>query len=810
MPDLFVTELRYAFRVLRRRPSLTATAVTTIALAIAGVSTIVGIIDALYFRVPAQVRASEQIVRVYFTQDDPSGVASISDVGSYGQYRALRDNVRAFSSLAAVVSRPLSLGLGTAAQEVSASIVSASYFPLLGVSAAFGRVFTDAEDRERSHVAVISHALWLTRFGRDSAVIGRTIDVGRSTYTVIGITPAGFTGIGLEPTALWLPLNTAASEAGYSLQCTGCYWLGMVGRLGPAVTLARAAAEGTSSLRGTKSDGTAATGVVLGAIQEARGPSASQEARVSMWIGAAAFLLLLIACGNVACLLLARALERDREMAVRLALGSPRLALGRQLLLEGLLLALGGGAAGLLLSFQIAPLLGRYLLPAGAEVELVEPRILGFTTSLVLVTTILISVAPVLRVARTDLQLVLNTADRGRTARRSTERAALLVGQVAVALTLLVASGLFVRSFLNVTALPLGFEPDHLVAATADLQTLGYSKADIDLLYGRMQERVTRLSGVTQAALAIGSPFRVSMAIPIDVPGSPDSLLVGRMGAAYFQAVTTGYFQTLGTRVLRGRGFEAGDVRGAPLVAVVNRTMGRWVWQGEDPLGKCIKLSVGACRTIVGVVDDVRRNSLVESPTMQYYVPLAQADSLVQLPVTALLVRTAGSPEAMIQPLRRAIQGVSPTLPFVDVVSSKDLFDWQLRPRRLAALVVSLFGALAAILAAVGLYGALVYAVTRRTRELGIRMALGAPRWSLVGLVVREGLWITIAGAALGVIGGLVLGRLVSSQLYAVAPDDSAVLLGSAGLLLIVAFVASFAPARRATRVDPLGILAGD
>lgn len=811
MFDFLAKDLSYTLRVLRRRPSLTVTAVMTLAFATAGASMIVGIVDALFFRAPAQVRAPNEVVRLYLTQDDPSGAASVSSVGNYPQYVSLRRGVRAFSEVAGVSSQPLSVGRGADAEELIASLVTASYFPLLGVRPAVGRLFTETDERDESRVAIISDGLWRRRFVADPGVLGRTISIGQESYSIVGVAPPGFGGISLEHADLWLPLRSAVAETGASLECTGCYWLGIIGRLQSGVSPARAASEATASIRHAAArEMSAASGVMVGPIQEARGPNGSREARVTLWISAIALLLLLIACGNVASLLLARTLERQGEIAVRLALGAERRQLVRQLALEGLVLSLGGCVAGLLLAQEATPVLASYLLPTGVSEPLIDSRVLGFSAALALLITVLISVAPALRVARTELVLTLNSADRARTSRRSRERAAILVGQVAVALVLLVGAGLFIESFRRVAALPLGFEPDHLIAANADFQALGYRKADIDLLYRRIQTQVKRLPGIANAALAIGSPFRVSMAIPLDVPGVPDSMLTGQMGAAYFQAVSPEYFATLGTRVLRGRAFLDSDVRGAPLVALVNRTMGQWLWRGGDPLGRCIKLSVGSCRTVIGVVEEVRRYSLTEPPTMQYYVPLAQADSLVKLSVTAMLVRTTGRPETTIQPLRRMIQRVSPTLPYFSVMPAADLFDWELRPRRLGALVVSLFGGLAAVMAAVGLYGALVYSVTQRTRELGIRSALGASRFSIVALVMREGFTMIVLGILLGAIAILLLYRVVASRLPEIASGDSTVLLGAAALLALIGVVASVAPARRATRVDPIRALTHD
>ena len=324
-----------------------------------------------------------------------------------------------------------------------------------------------------------------------------------------------------------------------------------------------------------------------------------------------------------------------------------------------------------------------------------------------------------------------------------------------------------------------------------------------------MRERVQQLPGVASASLAIGSPFWNSLAVSLEVPGIDDSLLESKEGGPYIGVVTPDYFATLGAQIRRGRGFTTLDGRGAPPVVVVNEVMARRLWPGENALGKCIKIGgspkkAAPCSAIVGVVEEVRRNTITEGATMQYYVPFAQTDTTFFLPVTALLVRTVGSSAAMVGAVRREIQAVSPDLPYATVSPMKQLFDWQLRPWRLGSALFGLFGALALVLAAVGLYGVLVYVVSQRTQEMGIRIALGARQRDVLALVVRQGLVIAVLGVAVGAVTALVAGRALASLLYGIAPTNLAVLGVAAGVLLAVAALASYLPARRATKVDPM------
>jgi predicted permease len=803
---------RQALRTLFRQPSLTIAAIATIALGIGGAGTLYGIVDRLFFRVPAHVRSPEQVVRVYVTEDVPGFGRSTEAVADYGTYTALRDHVRGFASVAAFTSREMVVRRDTEARPVPAAMVTASFFPLLGVRTALGRFFTENEDHAQVHVAVLSHELWRSWFAGDSSILGRIVTVGNSAYSVIGVAPAGFTGVGLERVDLWLPLGAAAPENGLSLECDGCYWLSSIGRLRPGATPGRVASEVTGVLRqSASSDVRRVTKfVTLGPIQEARGPAASPEARVSTWMGAMSLLVLLIGSANVANLLLARALERRREIALRLALGARRWRVLLQLATEGWLLAMLGGAVGLLLTFAAMPVLERYLLPRDVASHGVDARIIGFTAAATALTAVLVSMVPAVRAGGTNLIAALTSGDRGRDFRRSVPRTALLVGQVALALVLVSGAGLFVLSFRNVASLPLGFDPEHLISITADPEQLGYGTDGIDGALEQIRQRVERISGVANASLAIGSPFRVSMAIGIDVPGVDHGRLSGQMGAAYFQAVSPEYFSTLGTAVLRGRAFLPGDIRGAQKVAVVNQTMGQWVWSGEEPIGKCIVLMDGDCRKIVGVVEDVRRNSLLEPPTMQYYVPLTQLPAGFNLPVTALLIRTAGPANALLASVRREVHAVSIGFPQVSVVSARDLFDWQLRPRRLGALVFSLFGGLALLMAAVGIYGVLAYMVAQRTREIAIRAALGAPRRAVLSLVVRDSLLIAAVGILLGTVAALFSGRFIASLLHGISPSNISVLVGSAATLLAISLLASYVPARRATHVAPITALRSD
>ena len=806
-------DLRYALRTLLRSPGLTIAAVVTLGLGIGANATMFGIVDRLCFQAPPQVLDPGRVVRVYVTQGTPPFGPFTGVVANYPKYADLRDHANGFASLAAFSSASMSLGRGSDAQQVTAGVTTASLFSMLGVRPALGRFFSGDEDLEGrgAHVAVLGEEFWRRHFGADSSVLGKTLPLARGLYTVVGVAPAGFTGVDWQAVDVWVPISTAAPELGHDLACKGCYWLTTVGRLRPGVTAAQVASEATVVYRhgGVSEPRDSTATVTLGPIQAARGPNLSTNAKLSLWLCAVAAIVLLIACANVANLLLARSVQRRREVAIRLALGATRTRLVRQLFTESLVLAALGGGGALLVLLWSGPVLGAYLLPEGANGIPLNSSALIFTAGAVLLTAMLAGMLPAIQASTPDLTDALKSGTREGTFQRSTARSALLVSQVALTLVLLVGAGLFISSLRNVVAIPLGFDADRLLAASVALQQLGYKKPDVNAVYERMRERVQRLPGVASASLAIGSPFWTSLAVSLEIPGIDDSLLRSKEGGPYIGVVTPDYFATLGAQVGRGRGFTALDGRGAPPVAVVNEAMARRLWPAESPLGKCIRIGgspkkAAPCSAIVGVVEEVRRNTITEGPTMQYYVPFAQTDTTFFLPVTALLVRTVGPSDAMVGAVRREIQAVSPDLPYANVSPMKQLFAWQLRPWRLGSALFGLFGALALLLAAVGLYGVLVYVVSQRTQEMGIRIALGARQRDVLALVVRQGLVVALIGIAVGAVTALVAGRALASLLYGVSPSNVPVLGLAASVLLAVAFVASYLPARRATRVDPM------
>jgi predicted permease len=806
--ETLLQDFRYARRSLARSPALSLAAVLTLGLGIGANTAMFGVVDQLFFRPPAHVVKPGRVVRLYVTTTTPPFGTSTSGLGTFARYQDFHDHARSFSAVAAF-GRPdkFSLGVGESAQRVTGEMVTASFFPLLGVRPVLGRFFSPEEDRagRGDRVAVLSSEFWKRHFDAQRTVLGTTLHLGRSVYTVIGVAPAGFAGIGFEVPDVWLPMSVTAPETmGPAALSPNFWWLDVVARLRDGVNPAQADAEGTALYRSRFVQVGDSTGVVShGPVHEALGPNVDSNAKLALWLAVVCGIVLLIGCANVTNLLLARSVQRRREIAVRVALGASRGRLARQLLVEGGWLTVLGGAAAILVTLWLGPVLRASFLPEATVLAPLDLRLLAFTASAVVVTTLVAGSVPALQASAPDLTAALKTGAREGSRHHSATRTVLLVGQVALTLVLLTGAGLFITSLQRVRHQRLGFDAEQLISASVDLSSLGYAPADINTTYQRMRERLRRLPGVTGASLSIGNPFGWSFVVSLEVPGL-DTL--PQSGSPYVSAVTDDYFRTLGTRVLRGRGFTGEDTKGGQHVAVIAQTMARLYWPTEDAIGKCLKIGGRnpPCTMVVGVVEDSPRNSITEGATPQYYVPLAQADSVLRAPVSALLIRTAGPAAKWTAEVRREIQAAVPNLPYPDIDPMPSLFARQLRPWRLGSALLSLLGGLGLLLAAIGLYGVLSYIVSQRTQELGIRIALGAGRRDLLRMVVRQGLRVTFIGVAAGAAGALLAGKAIASLLYEVSPHDPLVLISVTLFLVVVALVASYLPARRATRVDPM------
>ncbi|HVE78925.1 MAG TPA: ADOP family duplicated permease [Gemmatimonadaceae bacterium] len=810
-------DVRYAARQLRRSPGFAGAAVLTLGVAIAANATMFGIVDRLLLKPPAYLRDAGSTHRVYlarFIPDEHQEFASNNI--TYKRYRELADGARGLAEAAAFFNNDMVVGAGDEARQLHVGLVSASFWRMFDARPALGRFFGDAEDRTPAGepVAVLGYRHWRSRYGGRADVLGRRVRIGGTVYTIVGVAPKGFNGLSLRPLAAYVPITSAAHDMFGDMYFTGHHvsWMEMIARRPPGTSPEAAEAELTSRYRAS----VLATPrqppleqtrphAILASVLFDRGPRPHQEAKVALWLAGVAVVVLLIACANVANLLLARARRRGREIAVRLALGIGRGRLAGQLLTESLLLGLLGGALGLALAYSAGGVLRSVLLPdVDWATGALDHRLLLATLAAALVGGVMAGLTPAVQASGADVSSALKAGGREGSAQRSRARALLLVLQVALSLVLLVGAGLFARSFRNVRGVDLGFDPERVLFVGAELSPAQAPEAQRRQLVERMLRRAQELPHVEHAAITASVPFWMTWSEDLFVPGV-DS--VGRLGQFSTNAVTPDYFATMGTRILRGRGITDADRAGGPLVAVVDQAMARALWPRGDPIGQCLKVGADTmpCSTVVGVSEDVRRGGFDE-PAMEYYLAAAQTPR----PGVGVLVRTRGEARRASEAVRRELQGLAPGTVYVAARPLQDLIDPELRPWRLGATLFAVFGGVAFLLAAVGLYGVIAFNVAQRTHELGVRVALGAQTRDILRLVVGDGVRVAAVGVALGAVAALGAARFVSPLLFRVSARDPATLAAVALALLAIAVAASGIPAWRASRVDPSTALRAD
>ena len=839
--DAFIQDVRYAVRGLRLRPAFAAMVVVTLSLGIGANATMFGILDRLLLRAPAHIVDPDGVVQVHTRW---MGNRSAQSSQPYAVYPDFAENVADFEQVAvttpsAVVDREYyPLGRGITATRVAGAQVSPSYFPLLGVRPHRGRFFQEDEAglANPQRLAVLGYGFWQRQFGGRNDAIGQFLDLGSDRYTIVGVAPKGFTGIELSDIDVWIPIAAADGlrfAKGPDWSTTrNSQWLHVIGRLKPGVTLTHAEAQATGAFRAQERIRIAASSnpnpiradsisVELGSILPGQSlrtfglGAATGEMRVSKLLGAVSFMVLLIACANVANLLLVRALGRRREIAVRLALGVTRSRLVRQLLVEGMVFSVLG-AAGALLCAQWSSGFVRTLLLADTAWtgSAIDGRMLAFAGCAALVTGLLTSLLPAVQASRPELTAALKAGAREGSVSRSRTRTALLVAQAALAIVLLSGAGLFVRSLQNVARTPLGIDIDRVLVAEIAHTSVGMSNVEAREMFRRFTERAPELPGITAAATSIGLSFGLGWGVTLIVPGRERPAQTNNPSQ---YAVTPGYFDVLGIRLIDGRTFTDADREGSELVAVINETTARTFWPGANPLGQCVKVGADSmpCTTVVGIVSDARRQRLVEQPVSQIYRPLDQipaavSDRTVSFFGYSLVARTTRTPSSMAEPFRRLLQSTAPNVPYAEVRPLSERLGRQTRSWTLGATMFSIFGALALVLSAIGLYSVVTYTVTQRMHEFGVRLALGATSGGLVRLTVIRGMLPAAAGIVIGLGIALVGGRFLDGMLFETSTSDPFVFATVSGVLLAAAVAASLVPARRATRVDPMLALRSD
>jgi len=818
--DALAQDLRYAVRTLRLTPGFTLAVIITLGLGIGATAGIFSVIDRLMFRPPAMLHDPGTVSRIY-KQYDFRGRDRIDGSLEYRRYLDISQWTSSFSQAAAYQDASIAVGVGQDAGEMLVGRATASLFSFFDARPALGRFYSASEDTPPTgaFVAVLGYPYWQSRYGGRRDILGSTIHIGAGTYTIIGVAPKGFAGmeIGETPVA-WIPVSAYAGLRNHTWADNYNWgWLNTIVRRKPGVSVASATADATTAYRRSwqaerAMDPSVAPlevgrpAALLAPTPLGRAPDAGAAGRIPIWVGAVALVTLIVAGANVAGLMLARAFRRRREIALRLALGVGRGRLVGQLLTEGLLLASAGGLTGLGIGWGVASAFSRlYDQSETLGGGLVDGRTIVFCAVVTLLAGIATGLAPALAGARGDLAAALKAGAREGTYQRSRARTALVIVQGALSTALLIAAGLFVRSFANVRALPLGYDVDHTVVVEVNLRGMRLSHDEQKTLMRRLTDEAVTVPGVQGASQMVSIPFASFEGTGLVVPGI-DS--VQRLGPFLLQIVSPGFFRTVGTRILAGRPIDSTDRHGAPLSIVVSAEMARRLWPGRSALGKCVKVGEAStpCSTVVGVAENTLTRGISHDAEANYYLAADQVDR----PTYGLYVRVVGRGAAYVEPVRRQLQSVMPGVSYVRVMPFTNMVGGAEQSWQIGATMFTALGILALVLAAIGIYSVIAYNVTQRTHEIGVRIALGARVANLTGLVLRDGLRLGVIGMGIGIALALATSRWLSPLLFDVSPRDPAVVLVVAGVLVGVTCLASAMPAARAARVDPNVALRAD
>ena len=805
--DVLLQNLRYGFRTLMRSRGVAGVAIVTVSLGLGANIALFSLLNALLLRPVPGVSDAERLVWVSPTSRQGRALQL-----SYPAYEDYRDQAHVVSGLAAYAGAPLSFSGAGEPQRIDGQIVSANFFQVLGVRAALGRTFTPEEDRVvgANAVAVIGYALWRRSFGGDSSALGRSIVINGHPFTVIGVAPPDFNGpeIG-EAREVWVPLTMQPQVAPLmrgALTSRGAWWLQAVGRLAPNVTVGGAEAELQVLARQLASaepellrDVSVRVRPMVGGLPPSTDGGILSVAVLALAVTAT---ILVIACANVANLLLARAVSRRREIGVRLALGASRFRLVRQMLTESVLLSGIAGALGLLLAVWLVDGLMAFLAIPPTLDPSIDGRVVAFAAAFAVITGIAFGMVPAWQATRPELVPALKDGSAAG-GRRTRTQSVLVASQVALSMVLLVTTGLFLRSLQKASAVQLGFDArENIALVSFDLRLQSYSEERATAAYDEVLARVRALPGVQAASLSDIVPLAGRMVgSGVTLEGDEESDNPGR--SARQSIVRPHYFRTLGIPLLRGRDFSTADGAGAPRVVIVNETFARRYMPGLDPLGKRISVDGkdGPWLEVVAVAADSKYDALSEDPSPYIYLPQTQRASY--LSDVTLLVRTSGRGVALLPALERELRAVEPGLPLFRRTTMRAVLDEAGAKRRQGSQVLSIFGALAMLLASVGLYGVMSYSVSQRTQEIGLRAALGAARRDLLMMFIGEGTRLALIGVGIGLAIAAGLTQLLAGMLYGVRATDLTTFVAVSLLLVAVAGLASYLPARRAARVDP-------
>ncbi len=803
--ETLAQDLRFGLRTLRKNPGFTAVAVLTLALGIGMSAAIFSVVNAVLLR-PLPYANPRQLVFV----PEASSAARISDVGmSYPVFSELRDRNRVFTAIAGLARHSLTLTGNGEPSEVSTVVVTQDFFALFGIKPLLGRALLPGDgQRGAAPVVVLSENLWRSRFGGDPAIIGRSIVLDQRPFTVVGVMPAVFrTPFVSQPNQVWIPLLQDPLFSVWITQPPQEHWMPVIARLRPGVSFSQAQADLATLSAGVAKQFPVENGWVAGIRPLQQELVGDAQSPLLILFSAVGFLLL-IACANIANLLLSRATARQKEMAVRIALGADRRRIACQLLTECSILGLAGGIAGVLLAWcavsGLAPLLPPDL-PRLHPVR-VDGFVLAFALLLSLAASLLFGLAPALFAAGSRPQTDLRESARSGQARGSQRaRGALAVAEVALAMILLVAAGLLMRSLMRLTSVNPGFEPEHVVKAEVSLPQFQYPRSQQWAAFGdQLLRRLRAQPGFEDVAIMAPLPLSDgTISLPFAIAGNAPQAQ-GAADTADYVTASPGYFQVMEIPLLRGRFFSDSDSMSAPAVAVISQSLARRYFPHRDPLGRRLTFafppSPSVPREIVGIVGDIRDDSLGRDPGPMMYVPFAQAP----LWGGEVVVRSGLSPSAVAAAIAAQTHNIDNNLPVTNIATLPNLVDASTAEPRFRTRLLALFSSSALLLAGIGIFGVMSFSVSRRTQEIGTRMALGATPASVWRLVIAESVKLVALGLAVGIPAAFLLTRYLSTLLFAVHPGDPLTFVAVALLLSLVALAAAYFPARRAMRVDPI------
>jgi putative ABC transport system permease protein len=802
MLETLIQDVRYGARVLAKYKGFTAVAVLTLALGIGMNTAIFSVVNAVLLR-PLPYEDSHELVQIWGTlpQLDTAPMSPANFLDWVEQNRV-------FERIAAYTGQNFNLSGVEEPERIRAMRVSAGLFELLRAQPALGRTFSAEEDQHGGQrVVILSHALWHRRFGADPKVVGQTLTLNDQSYVVVGVMPPTF-AFPRATTEMWTPIAFSPGERG----TRDTNFLSVIARLKPGVTLEQARSEmGALARRQQEQYPESNTGVDVKVISYKEQIVGDTRPILLLLLGAVGFVLL-IACANVASLLLARATARRKEMAIRSALGASRRRVVRQLLTESVLLALAGGGLGTLLAFWGLDLLVA-LQPANIPrlTELsIDRGVLLFALALSLLTGIAFGLAPAQQASKLDFNDALKEGGKGAGGGggRQRLRSLLVVSEISLSFVLLVGAGLMVKSFWRLIQVEPGFEPENTLTMVVSLPTTRYAETSRQVAFFQQAvERVGKLPGVEAAGVTTDIPLFGGSSTGFDVEGRPP-YAPGQRPLVEFRSVSPGYFRAMGITLLRGRAFTEQDRADAPGVVIINETLARRYFPDEDPLGKRLGLSRPTdWREIVGVARDTRNSGLDEEVKPEAYLPYTQsAPDYLAASISGMVVvaRTTSDPQGMAAAVKREVQGLDRNQPVYNIKTMEQYLADSIAQRRFNMLLLAVFAGVAVLLAVVGLYGMMSYTVLQRTHEIGLRMALGAQGRDILRMAVRQGLVIILIGIAVGLAGALALTRVMSGLLYGVGVTDPPTFAAIASLLAFVSLLACYIPARRATKVDPL------